>query len=305
MPSALTNATSDSFAPSALISLYELDTRYISAQGQLFRFHEGVNGLYKPVIYNAIEYTPFPIETSDWTIDGRGQPPRPKVRCSNINGFMSQFLRIQDDLVGARFVRRQVYARFLDAVNFTNGVNPFGTPDPTAAYDDELYFVSRKVTENMEIVEFEMESPFSFDGVQLPNRKLLATTCVFKYRDPETCGYGGVPVTDSYGKNFTTSVPNGGYGYTLNARGAWAAGSTYQIGDWVTVVSEGDFTNGQTFAYVCKVADTIGASQNPQFTQTNWIPDACTHNLYGCDAHHDSPLPIGSFPGTARASYLQ
>lgn len=303
MPSALVNALSDSFAPNALLDLYELDTRYIAANGTLFRFHEGVNGLYKPVVYNSIEYTPFPIEVSDMTLDGRGQPSRPKLRCSNIMGIMSQFLRIQDDLVGARFVRRKVYARFLDAVNFTNGANPWGTPDPTAAYDDELFFVSRKVTENQEIVEFECESPFEFEGVQLPNRKLLATLCVFKYRDPETCGYSGAPVMDSFGKLFTAVAP-GGYGYTLNARGVWSASNTYAVGDWVTIVSDGDFTNGQTFAYVCSVANTIGTSQNPQFTQTNWVADACPHNLFGCDGHFDSPLPFGGMPGISRSSYF-
>jgi hypothetical protein len=51
------------------------------------------------------------------------------------------------------------------------------------------------------------------------------------------------------------------------------------------------------------VAGTVGAANNPQFNAVNWIADACTQNLFGCDAHFDSPLPIGSFPGVSRASY--
>jgi len=237
------------------------------------------------------------------TINGNGNPTRPKLRVSNILGITSQFSRIQGDFVGARLTRRKVYARFLDNSNFQNNINPFGTPDPSAAYEDELFFINRTISENPEVIEFECVSPFEFDGVKLPNRPLLATICAFKYRDPETCGYSGAPVMDIYGKKFTAAAP-GGYGYTLNSRGTWVDTNTYQIGDWVTVVSEGDFTNGQIFAYVCSVANTIGASQNPMFIQTNWVADSCPHNLFGCSAHFSSPLPFGGFAGTARAPYL-
>lgn len=299
---ASTNAESLLFAPTSLLDLYELDSRFISAGGQLYRFHAGVNGLYQAVIFNGYSYTPFPIEINGFEIDGSGGIPRPKLRASNINGFMSQFLLTQGDLVGARLTRVRVYARFIDAANFPNGVNPWGTPDPSAAYEPEVYYVNRKVTENPDYVELECVTPFELDNVQLPNRPLLSTICSFRYRDPETCGYAGVPVQDRFGKSFTTAAPTG-YGYTLSAKGAWSAATTYQVGDWVTVLSENDFTFGQTLVYVCAAANTTGAANNPQFNPTNWIADACPHNIFGCDAHFDSPLPFGGAPGTARSNY--
>jgi lambda family phage minor tail protein L len=303
MPSAVVNAQADIFNPSALLALYELDSRYVSAAGQLLRFHAGVNGLYQPLVFNGLTYTPFPIEVTEVGIDGKGQPVRPKLTASNINGFMSAMLLQMGDLVGARFTRRRVFARFIDGVNFANGVNPFGTPDPTAAYDDEIFFVSRKVTENPDVVQLETTSPFEIDNVQLPRRPLLANGCPFVYRDGETCGYKGVPVSDRFGKLFTAAAP-GGYGYTLSDKGIWSAAVNYQIGDYVTIISQGDYTFGDIQVYVCSVANTTGSFNNPQFNQNNWIADACPHNLLGCLAHFSSgPLPMGGMPGVSRASY--
>lgn len=304
MPLQATNATSFSFNPSALLSFYEIDSRYISSFGQQFFFHAGVNGLYQSVIFDNVTYVPFPIEVTDMLLDGKGTTPRPKLTVSNINGFMSQFLLTEGDLVGARFVRRRVFARFIDSANFAGGTNPFGIPDPLAAYDDEIYYINRKVTENPNVVEFECVTPFELDNVQLPARPMLATNCSFVFRDQETCGYNGAPVSDQWGKLFAASVP-GGYGFTLSDKGYWSAAVTYQIGDYVTIISQGDFTNGDILVYVCQTANTTGTTNNPQFNQTNWITDACPHNLLGCKAHFASgPLPIGSFFGTSRASYV-
>lgn len=297
------NAESMLSTPTALLSLYELDSRFVSVNGSVYRWHDGVNGYYQPVIFNGITYTPFPVSVEGFDIDGSGNIPRPKIRASNINGFMSQFLLTQGDMIGARFKRTRVYARFLDNANWPRG-NPWGTPDPTAAYEPDIYYINRKINENPEFVEMECTSPFELDNVKIPHRQITAIFCGFNYRDPETCGYNGEPVSDRFGKLFTTAEPDG-YGYTLNPRGAWSSGSTYNVGDWVTVLSENDFSYGETLVYVCSANGTTGSSNNPQFNPTNWIADACPKNLLGCDAHFNSPLPFGGFPGTARAPFAQ
>ena len=296
-------AESFSFAPSALLSLYELDSRYISANGSVYRWHAGVNGNYRPIIFNGLEYTAFPVDVTDMSIEGSGGLPRPKLKASNIGGFISQFLLTQDGLVGARFTRRRVYARFIDAANWSNYTNPYGNPDPTAAYEDEIFYVNRLVEENPERVEMELVTPFELDNVKLPNRVMLATICSFRYRDPETCGYAGVPVSDRFGKLFTTAAPDG-HGYTLVSRGSWSAGTTYQVGDWVTITSQNDFTYGELLVYVCSMANTVGSSNNPQFNADRWVADACPRSILGCKSHYPTGvLPFGGFPGTARAPY--
>ncbi len=304
MAIASVQATSFLANPSALLSLLELDSRYTSPLGERWLFHAGVNGDYAPLVFNGETYTPFPIELSDFGTDGKGNIIRPKLRASNINGFVSRLLLQQGDLAGARLTRTRVYARYVDAVNFPNGVNPFGVPDPSAAYEPDIFFISRKVSENPELVEFEIASPFEIDNVQLPRRPMLATVCPFIYRDGETCGYSGAPVSDRFGKLFTVAVVDGGYGYTLTNKGAWDDTTVYQVGDWVTIISQGDFTFGDTLVYVCSLASTSGVRNNPQFNDTRWIADACPHNLLGCKAHFPTgPIPIGAFLGTSRSSY--
>ncbi len=78
------NAEAELFAPTALLSLYTLDSRYISVNGSVYRFHAGVNGLYKPVVFNGLTYTPFPIEMMQYEINGQGSLPSTKLRASNI-----------------------------------------------------------------------------------------------------------------------------------------------------------------------------------------------------------------------------
>lgn len=303
MPIQSVNADADGFSPTALLSLFILDSRTISVNGAQYFFCSSVNGLYKPIVFDSVTYTPFPIEMVEMSIQGSGSLPRPKLRASNIQGFISALLLVTGDLVGARLTVRKVYARYLDAVNFSGNVNPFGTPDPTAAYEDISFWVNRKISENQDYVEFELSSPWEINDVKLPSRQLNATVCSFRYRDGETCGYTGVPVSDRWGKLFTTAVVDGGYGFTLTNRGAWSSHS-YSVGDWVTVISQSDFSFNETLVYVCKVAGTAGASNNPQFNSVNWVADMCPHNLFGCDAHFDSPLPFGASPGIARASYI-
>ena len=55
----------------------------------------------------------------------------------------------------------------LDAVNFPGvHVNPYGTPDATAEFPQEIYKIDRKAAENREIVQFELASVFDLAGIQ-------------------------------------------------------------------------------------------------------------------------------------------
>ena len=55
--------------------------------------------------------------------------------------------------------------------------NPFGTPDPTAEFPQEIYFLDRKVSETRDIVSWEAQSALDLVNVKLPNR--IATTEIF------------------------------------------------------------------------------------------------------------------------------
>ena len=84
---------------------------------------------------------------------------------------------VGNDLNGAKFTRIRTLARFLDAVNFTGNTNPYGTPDPSAEFPQEIYFLDRKVTENRNVVTWEAQSALDLVNVKLPGR--IATKELF------------------------------------------------------------------------------------------------------------------------------
>lgn len=282
---------------SSLISLYELDCSFLD--GPHYYFHDGSNNNMRPVVFNGTEYTPFPLEVSGFELDGKGSLPRPKLRLSNINGFISAVILQGGNIIGGKFIRRRVFARFLDAANFPNNKNPYGIPDPTAAFPDEIFYVNRKIAENNIMIEYELSTPLEIDNVQLPNRQILSNICPFRYRDGATCGYTGVPLADNSDKVFGF----GGYGFTLVDQGQYNSGTTYNQGDYVYVISSLPQTLGEKIFYVSSVNGVIGENPN---TSPKWIAENCSRRIRGCRVRYPFPqvLKFGGFPGTSRGNFI-
>ena len=59
----------------------------------------------------------------------------------------------------------------------TTQTNPYGTPDPSAEFPQEIYFLDRKVTENRNLVTWEAQSALDLVNVKLPGR--IATKDLF------------------------------------------------------------------------------------------------------------------------------
>ena len=164
--------------PSSIIELFvlQLDTALHGAN-TIYRFHSGTNldanGL---IVFAGNSYLRFPIQATGFAYQ-RGQLPRPKVTISNATGFISAILvsvnqvTAGNDLTGATFTRIRTMAKFIDAVNFSGGSNPFGTPDPTAEFKRQIFIVDRKSAENREIVEFELAAATDMAGVRAPKRQ--------------------------------------------------------------------------------------------------------------------------------------
>jgi lambda family phage minor tail protein L len=186
-------------APSAVIELFELELNAVQhGVADTYRFHAGTslnsNGV---LIWNAEEYLRFPIEAEGFEYSGNGQLPRPKVRVSNILGTITALLlSLPDGLEGAKLTRIRTLARYIDGANFPGGTNPYGTPDPTAEFPREIYYVDRKVAETRDVVEFDLAASFDLAGVRAPKRQCIANICQWVYKSAE-CGYtGGLPTCD-------------------------------------------------------------------------------------------------------------
>jgi lambda family phage minor tail protein L len=180
-------------APSAVIELFQLELN--SAQhgvNETYYFHAGVNATNSgDIIWNGQAYLAFPIEATEFEYTGTGSLPRPKLRISNINGTITGIiLTLPNGLEGAKVTRIRTLARYIDGVNFPGGTNPLGTPDPTAEFPREIYYIDRKASENRDLIEFELAAAFDLVGVRAPKRQCVSNVCQWTYRGAE-CGYAG------------------------------------------------------------------------------------------------------------------
>jgi len=180
-------------APSAVIELFQLELN--AAQhgvNETYYFHAGVNATNSgDIIWNGQAYLAFPIEATEFEYTGTGSLPRPKLRISNIYGTITGLiLSLPNGLEGAKVTRLRTLARYIDGVNFPGGTNPLGTPDPTAEFPREIYYIDRKATENRDLIEFELAAAFDLVGVRAPKRQCVSNVCQWIYRGAE-CGYAG------------------------------------------------------------------------------------------------------------------
>lgn len=180
-------------APSAVIELFELELNTLQhGVADTYRFHAGsslnANG---EVVWAGNAYLRFPVEANGFEYSGNGQLPRPKMRVSNILGTITALLlSLPDGMEGAKVTRIRTLARYIDGANFPGGTNPYGTPDPTAEFPREVYYVDRKVVETRDVVEFELASAFDLAGVRAPKRQCIANICQWVYKSTE-CSYTG------------------------------------------------------------------------------------------------------------------
>lgn len=186
-----------SIAPSAVIELFTIELNTLQhGTTDIYRFHAGsslnANG---EVIWAGNTYLRFPVEAEGFSYEGKGTLPRPKIRVSNILGTITAILlSLPNGLEGAKVTRIRTLARYLDGGNFPGGTNPYGTPDPTAEFPREIYYIDRKTVETRDVVEFELAAAFDLAGVRAPKRQCIANICQWVYKSPE-CGYTGALAT--------------------------------------------------------------------------------------------------------------
>lgn len=174
----------------ALLELFELDLT--SFGGDIIRLHSGKSEVRGRVVFNGYTYDPHPIEGSGFDKNGSGTSSRPTVTVANINGIVTGLIADFDDMVGAVVTRVQVYARFLDAVNFTDGND---MADPSQAIR-EVYLVNRIPSLRAKFATIELSLPSELDGAVIPARVITTDVCSWQYRSAD-CGYTGGACADA------------------------------------------------------------------------------------------------------------
>ena len=174
-----------SINPGAIIELFTLTLdSTLHGSSTVYRFHNGSNmNANGNIVWAGNSYEKFPIQCEGFDFGSTGTLPRPTISVSNIFGTITALLQaanqttIGNDLNGTKLVRIRTLAKFLDAVNFEGNTNPYGTPDPTAEFPQEIYFLDRKITENRDLVQWEAISALDLVNVKLPKR--IATRAIF------------------------------------------------------------------------------------------------------------------------------
>lgn len=179
-----------SLTPSNIIVLFELDTTVIGGTDVL-RFHPGVNQLNETLYWGGHPYTRFPVAVDGFERSTTGALPRPRISVANIDGVMGSLAAELGGLEGARLTRIRTFLKYIDAVNYPGGVNPFADPDQFIEKD--IWYVSRKTGENRVFLEYELAASFDLTGVKVPRRQIIQNVCAWRYRSAE-CGYTGGPV---------------------------------------------------------------------------------------------------------------
>lgn len=174
-----------------LIELWEVDFREFG--GQIYRFCNQTNEKGGGVVWQGQVYDPYPIQGEGFELTSQGAGSRPSVNLSNLYGFVTGAAEQFNQLVGVGVVRRQTYAKFLDAENFHDG-NP--TADPTQEIVSK-YVVERLASMNSTQATVELAAPSESDGAVFPARVMLANICGWQYRG-DGCGYTGRAVADRF-----------------------------------------------------------------------------------------------------------
>lgn len=102
---------------------------------------------------------------------GKGPSSRPTIEVSNLFGAVTGLAEDLQGLVGGRVFRRQVYAKFLDAVNFIAG-NLHANPEQEIVH---FYLVEQLSELNSQGAKFILASPIEAEGAVIPGRTMLAT----------------------------------------------------------------------------------------------------------------------------------
>ena len=156
--------------PSAIIELFQMElTLAVNGVDSTFYYHAGTNELTADIVFNGITYAATPIEVEGFEMTTKGTLPRPTMRVANANSAISALLVLYNPLQ-AKVTRIRTCKKFLDAVNFSGG-NP--TADPTAKFEDEIWYIDRVAQENPQLVEFELTSKLDLLNLALPRRQVL------------------------------------------------------------------------------------------------------------------------------------
>ena len=143
-----------------------------------YKFHNGTNGISTDIKWQGQTYTAVACEIEGFETGDNTVMARPTITFANAISNISTILELVNqitpfnDLQKAELIRKRTMARFLDAGNFTNNTNPFGSPDASKELESHHYQINKKLVENNEICSFELVNTIDFEDLFLPRKQI-------------------------------------------------------------------------------------------------------------------------------------
>lgn len=241
-------------------------------------FH-GSKNFDKDLIFQNKVYLYLPSEISNLEYSSDAKQNRPTLIISNINNFITNFIKDRDDLLGKRFYRKKILAKDLDPINFGGEAkNTLGGSSFRSFIASDTYIIHRKNYETKEKVEFSLANVLDLEGMTIPNRKVYSDFCSWQYRGCG-CNYGKIygydgPTIESNVTAYTslseinTEDPNNILTSNLLV---WLRPEGINTSDEVSMVRIGPRGPEETlkFAKVSSWTNEGNAGVNPDFSSTN------------------------------------
>lgn len=158
----------------------------------------------RDIVWQGDIFAPISIKTEGLEMRGDGKASSPSLSVANklggVQGAISVLCLQFQDLVGSKLTVVNTLAKYLDAVNFTEG-----NPQAANEYRKQTWYVEQKTNENGSTVSFELSNPVDFEGARIPTRE-ITSYCHWavhgRYRGSE-CGYIGTARFDGQGNVVT------------------------------------------------------------------------------------------------------
>ena len=187
-----------STSPGQLVDLFTIDISPILAGATPLTYTNGVDSNEQSIVFAGVTYTAIPVSLSGLEKRGDGTAPRPRFTVGNPGGIVSALCVTYQDLIGAKVSRKRTFGKYLDG----------GASPDTTAYVEEIYLINRKVSEEREVVAFELSTGVDFQNALIPGRRMLNNFCSWDYKgvadgDPEQgCIWGSGVWTGPASTNF-------------------------------------------------------------------------------------------------------
>jgi len=294
--------------PTAILELYRLYPDTVDSPSTFLSFHGGsVFG--ENVIWQGVQYMPIPVEAEGFGVFGDGSLPRPKIKVANKNKIVTYFLAKYKDFKNAKVLRKKVFVKHLDDVNF-EGDNPFGLANSDSEISEEKYYIGQKVQENKSFVEFELNLPLDLDNFDVNNRTVNAKYCYWQYRGLG-CRYDGLPVEREDGSAFTDTNNNL---ITLNTNEEfnfenrfYQPDSGYSVGESVfiedkSIILDRNDLGEPLFHRTWYVCSQTASGDHPEGNPSFWQKDGCNKKIEACQKRFSSKSLVKKFIGEEEAT---